>query len=129
MELPDKAQAVIDDPNFAYLATLNDDGSPHVSTMWIEREGNGRVSVNTAERRVKWHNMRRDPRVSIAIHDLDTPYENITLLGRVLELTTDGADDQIDRLAGKYLGLDEYPYRSPTETRVRVVIDVESVAM
>ena len=120
--LSDQLKGALDGANFAHLATLNGDGAPHVSAMWVERDGD-LIRFNTAQGRRKWHNVRRDPRVSISIFPSEQPYQNFTILGRVVEITTDGADEMIDRLAGVYLGAEKYPYRTPDEVRVTLVVE------
>lgn len=126
MQLPAALRTMLDGPNFAHVATVMPDGSPQVSTVWVERDGD-RISFNTAEGRVKTENIKRDDRVALSIYEQDNPYVAAAIQGRVVEMTHDGADDQIDRLAAKYLGVDAYPWKSPDETRVRIVVDVESV--
>lgn len=109
---------------FAQLATLMPDGTPHVSPVWFEYDGKN-ILVNSAKGRVKDKNVRRDPRVGLDIVDPDNPYRHLSIRGRVVEITENGADDQIDKLAKKYLGQDKYPYRTPTEVRVKYVIEAE----
>jgi hypothetical protein len=69
--------------------------------------------------------MRRDPRVTLSIQDPDNPYRHLQVLGRVVEITEEGADAHIDSLAKKYLGVDKYPYRQPGEMRVIYKIQPE----
>ncbi|MGH3114050.1 MAG: PPOX class F420-dependent oxidoreductase, partial [Gaiellaceae bacterium] len=102
-------------------ATLMPDGAPHVSTIWIDVDGDD-VVFNTSEGRVKTANIARDPRVSISVFDQDDPYEQVVIHGTVVDVTREGADEHIDRMARKYLGLDAYPWREPGERRVIVRI-------
>ncbi len=125
--LPDELKDILDGPNFASLATINKDGGPHNSTMWVERDGD-QVVFNTVVGRVKWRNMTRDPRVSVTTYSGDNPYAQFTLTGRVVRMTEDGAEDGIDRLAGKYLGVERYEWRQPNQVRVRVLVEVDRVA-
>lgn len=81
--------------------------------------------VNSAQGRQKDRNMRRDPRVALAILDPENPYRFLEIRGRVVEITEKGADEHIDRLAKKYLKLDKYPYRQPGEVRVLYRIQPE----
>lgn len=118
---------LFDEPNFAHIATLMPDGSPQVSPVWVELDG-VRIIVNTAEGRTKTRNVRRNPRVAVSITDRNNPYSHAAVRGRVVEITHDGADDGIDRLAKKYLGQDKYPFRQPDEQRVTLVIEPEHVA-
>jgi PPOX class probable F420-dependent enzyme len=103
--------------NFAFLGTVNKDGSPQVTPTWIdiiekEKEGEDHeqiILINTAKDRIKQKNISVDPRVSISIVDEDNPYSMITVKGRVIEQTTKGADEHIDKLAKRYLNADKYP--------------------
>jgi len=127
MELPDELKAMLDGPNFATLVTLMPDGSPQASTMWVDRQGD-RIRFNTAEGRAKPRNMDRDPRVAVSIFALDDPYQAFSIRGRVVEKRFEGADDHIDALAGKYLGVDEYPYRVAGQVRIIYLVEADRVA-
>lgn len=126
IELSAKVKKLLEEPNFAHLATLMPDGSPQVSPVWVALEGD-RIVVNTAEGRAKARNMRRDPRVAISITDRNNPYESACIRGRVVAEAHDGADESIDRLAKKYLGQEKYPFRQPGERRVMFFIEPEHV--
>ena len=115
------------EPNFAHLATIMPDGSPQVTPVWVDLEGD-RVLVNTAEGRSKPRNVRRDPRVAISIVKQDNPYSSAFIRGRVVEMRREGAAELIDKLAKKYLGQDKYPWRQPGEQRVIMVIEPEHVS-
>jgi len=125
--LPDRIREVIDTPVFAHVATIGADGHPQNTVMWIDRDGD-LLLLNTAEGRAKWRNIEADPRVGISFSPLDEPYLNFSIKGRVVEMRTIDGDEVIDRLARKYLDVDEYPYRSAGEVRVTMVVEVESVA-
>jgi PPOX class probable F420-dependent enzyme len=125
-EIPAEARHLFEGKNFAHVATVNPDGSPQVSPVWIGIDGDT-VTFNTAEGRVKPKNLRNDPRIAISIAGEENPYENILVQGRVVEITQDGADEDIDALAKRYLGVDEYPYRQPGEVRVIVKVEPEQV--
>ena len=111
----------------ANLVTLMPDGSPQVTPMWFEHDG-VHIIMNSARGKVKDRNMRRDPRVAVLIADPDNPYHYVQIRGRVAEISEEGADDSIDRLAKKYLGLDEYPDRKQDEVRVMYKIAPERVS-
>ena len=121
-KLPEAAMKMIEAKNFAHIATLMPDGAPHVSPVWIDHE-NDEVIVNTAEGRVKLRNIRRDPRVAISIIEQENPYHAILIQGRVVNITNEGADTHIDKMAKKYLGVDRYPYRTAGEKRFVLRID------
>jgi PPOX class probable F420-dependent enzyme len=124
--IPDKYRDLFSKRAFASLATLMPDGSAQVTPVWVDLDGD-LVVVNTAKARQKDKNMRRDPRVAVAIIDPDNPYRYLEIRGRVAEITEDGADAHIDKMAKKYLGVDKYPYRQPSETRVVFKIRPERV--
>ena len=125
--LSERDRRIIDAPNFASVATLMPDGSPQVSTIWIDRDGDD-ILFNTAEGRVKTENLRRDGRVAISVFDQGDHDEQVIVRGRVVDLTTDGADAHIDFLAEKYLGAETYPFRDPSEQRVIVRVRPEHVS-
>jgi len=115
------AVRLIEGKNFANLGTLMPDGSPQVTPVWVDRE-NDLVLVNTAEGRVKLKNVTRDPRVAISIFEQDDPYNKALIRGTVVEITKDGAEDHIDKMAMKYRGLAKYPWRQPGISRVLIKI-------
>lgn len=119
--------------NFAFLGTLNKDGSPQVTPTWVDIEEKNEegheemILVNTAIDRQKQKNVSRDPRISISIVDEDNPYSMITIKGRVVEQTTKGADEHIDKLAKKYLNTERYPAHSPNVKRIILKIKPEKI--
>ncbi|HEY4816326.1 MAG TPA: PPOX class F420-dependent oxidoreductase [Candidatus Acidoferrum sp.] len=117
-QLPDKyADLLSNKKAFANLGTLNSDGSPQVTPVWVDYDGKY-VRVNSARGRRKDKNIARDPRVSLSIQDPENPYRYLEIRGKVVEATEKGADDHINSLAKKYLGKDVYPFRQPGEKRV-----------
>jgi PPOX class probable F420-dependent enzyme len=109
--------------NYAVLTTLRADGSPHNTVIWVDDDGST-ISFNTAVGRAKHRHVERDPRVAITI--VKEPYKWITVTGRAT-LTTDGADEQIDRLAKKYLGEEKYPWRAEGEVRIGATIAIDKI--
>jgi PPOX class probable F420-dependent enzyme len=125
-KLPEKLTAILQQPVFAHLCTLMPDGSPQASPVWIDVEGDT-IIVNTAKGRVKDANMRRDPRVAISVSPTDNPYVQFSIRGKVVQITTEGADAHIDKMAKKYMGKDSYPFRQPGEVRVIYKIEAEKI--
>ena len=121
----DKAKTFLEQPFVGTVTTLRPDGSPHSTIVWVDVDENG-PSFNTASGRAKPRHLERDPRVSLLVVDPEDSYKWLAVSGRA-ELTTEGADDQIDKLAKKYLGQDEYPWRKPEEQRLRVRIQPERI--
>src|SRR5579884_537351 len=84
--IPEKYRDLFTKRAFASLGTIMTDGSPQVTPVWVDLEGD-QVIVNTAKGRQKDKNMRRDPRVALAIIDPDNPYRYLEVRGRVSEIT------------------------------------------
>jgi hypothetical protein len=125
--IPDNYKDILQKKAFANLATVMPDGSPQVTPVWFDFDGS-HIRVNSARGRIKDRNMRRSPRVALAILDPENPYRHLAIQGRVVDVTEQGADAHIDALAKKYLGQDRYPYRRPGEVRVIYKIQPERVA-
>ena len=121
--LPDTATRLLDGRNFAHLATIMSDGSPHCAPVWVGREGD-RIIICTDEDSVKGRNTRRDPRVAVSIVDMDDPYSEAQLRGRVTERRRDSDFKYIDAVSRKYVGK-PWPYRE--ETPVALVIEIDKV--
>jgi PPOX class probable F420-dependent enzyme len=115
--IPDNFSDLSQKKTFAQLATIMGDGSPQVTPVWWEYDGK-HVVINSAKGRTKDLNMRRNPNVALSIQDPENPYRHLSLRGKVVEITENGADAHIDKLAKKYIGKDVYPNRRPGEVRV-----------
>ena len=116
-------RALLDEPNFAHLATLMPDGSPQSAPVWVGVEGD-HVLVATGEGSLKAKNTRRDPRVSLSVVAMDNPYREAQLRGRVVERRPDAKFEVMDRISRKYIGK-EFPMRTNPEQRVVLVIEVQ----
>ncbi len=125
--IPEKFLPVLEQKKaLAQLATLMPDGSPQVTPVWFQFK-DAKFIVNTARGRMKDRNMTRDGRVALNIVDPDNPYSHLSVRGKVVRATEQGADDNIDALAKKYLDVDKYPFRKPGE--VRVIYEIEPTAV
>jgi PPOX class probable F420-dependent enzyme len=113
-------------PSFANLATLNTDGSPQVTPVWVDFDGT-HVIINTAKGRMKAKNLEREPRVAISVSDPANPYRYLGIQGHVVEMTEAGGDAHIDKMAKKYMGKDVYTDRTPGERRLIVKIVPDKV--
>jgi PPOX class probable F420-dependent enzyme len=118
--LTDKARTFLQQPYVGEVTTIRPDGSPHTTVVWVDVDTD-EVLFNTAVGRAKERYLRKDPRVSLIVVDPEDPYRWVSVTGTA-ELDTEGADEEIDRLSKKYLGKDEYPWRSPDEQRINVRI-------
>lgn len=124
-KLTERHREFLANPFVGTATTLRSDGSPHNTVVWIDVEDDV-VLFNTAEGRAKPKNLRRDPRVAITVVDPQNPFRWISVTGRA-ELTHEGADAQIDKLAKKYIDKDVYPWHNPEEQRVKVRISPEKI--
>ena len=125
-ELTESQREFLRNPFVGTVTDLRPDGSPHTTVVWVEVDGDGGVSFNTAHGRAKPRYIANDGRVSLMVVDPGDPYRWLSVSGRAT-LVDEGADDQIDRLAQKYIGADTYPFRAPGERRVTVRIAVEKI--
>ncbi|GAA4932992.1 PPOX class F420-dependent oxidoreductase [Actinoplanes utahensis] len=113
--LPDVARKLIDNPTYAVLTTINEDGSPQSTVIWVKRDGDD-VLFSTTRGRVKTRNMEREPRVSICGYDPAQPYSYFTVQGTVA--LSDDPDDLISELSFKYAN---EPWTADAPGTVRVV--------
>jgi PPOX class probable F420-dependent enzyme len=120
--IPAGFRDLFDKKALAHLATLMPSGAPQSTPVWVDLH-DGFVRVNSAKGRLKDKNMRRDPHVALSIQDPDNLYRYLEIRGRVVEITEKGADEHIDALAKKYMGVDKYPLRKPGEQRVIYTIE------
>jgi PPOX class probable F420-dependent enzyme len=123
--LNDDAKRLFKRPIHAWATTLYPDGSPHSTIVWVDVDGDD-VIFNTAIGRAKERHIRRDPRVSISVLDPDDAHHLVSVTGTA-QLDVASGDPVIDALAKKYLGVDSYPYRTPTEQRITVRVTPDKV--
>jgi PPOX class probable F420-dependent enzyme len=121
-ELSDKAKRLLKGKNFAFVATVNKDGTPQLTPTWVDTDGEN-VLVNTALGRQKAKNVARDPRLTVGVFDLANPYDYVSISGKVVkQVTGKDADDHIDKLSMKYTGTPKYKRMNPNEKRLILVI-------
>jgi PPOX class probable F420-dependent enzyme len=123
--LTDKARTFLQQPFVGEVTTLRPDGSPHTTVVWVDVDTD-EVIFNTAVGRAKERYLRKDPRVSLIVVDPEDANRWVSVSGTA-ELDTNGADEEIDKLARKYLGADSYPWRTPEEQRINVRIHPQRV--
>ena len=122
MTLPDELLALLRAPSTCYIATLMKDGSPQLTQVWVDTDGE-HVVINTVDSHVKAHNLRRDPRVAVVVSDPEHPRRFFQIRGRAT-LSYDGATEHIERLSQKYTG-GPYPWYGGRD-QVRVIVTVEA---
>ena len=125
-QLEGRARELIAAPNFATISTLRKDGTVHSAVVWADVE-DGRIALNSSEGRAWPANVRRDPRITLTVPNQENPYEYVYIRGTVVEDTTDGADEHIDKLAKKYMDVDEYPFRQEGEQRLIIKVSPDKI--
>ncbi|MFG2848278.1 PPOX class F420-dependent oxidoreductase [Kitasatospora sp. NPDC048296] len=125
VELSDKAKALIDGKNFAVVSTIQPDGSPQSSVVWVKRDGDD-ILFSTVEGRRKHLNLAKDARVSLVINPPESPYEYLEARGSVT-MTTEGGRELINELAAKYRGVDTYTWDGPDDVRVVIRLSPRKV--
>ena len=127
MKLPDDLVALLEQRALCYLATTMPAGSPQLTQTWVDTDGE-HVVINSVLTHQKVRNIQRDPRVAVALSDPANPGFFYQVRGRVLEVTTDGAVDHIEKLSQKYTG-GPYPwYGGRDQTRVILVIEADHIS-
>src|SRR6266699_182734 len=123
VNIPQSLRTMLEDKAYGHVVTFNAQGNPELTMVWMDVDGD-EVLFNTAEGRRKVDNIRRDPRVIVSVQDRNNPqaYAVFHGKGRIVEA---GADEHIDKLAKRFLGVDKYPYRQPTEKRLIVRVKVD----
>jgi PPOX class probable F420-dependent enzyme len=110
--------------NLAFVCTLSKDGSPHITPMWADMEDDV-ILINTFENSAKSKNTKKDRRIAISVVESNNPYNMVSIKGRVIDQTTEGADEHLKKLAKRYLGIGKYYYREPNRKRVILKIKPE----
>lgn len=120
--IPDEFHDLFEKKTFAHVATLTDDGLPHVTPVWIDYDADeGYLLVNTERHRQKARNAERNSGVGVSMTDPDDPYRYLSVIGEIDEVTTEGAREHIDELTQRYMEVDEYP--NPIESE-RVLLRI-----
>ena len=123
--LPQSVKKLLTDKAYGHVITSNGEGKPQVTMVWMDVDGD-EVLFNTAEGRRKAQNLRRDPRIIVSVQSHSDPQAYAVFHGKA-RLTETGADENIDKLAKRFMGVDKYPFRQPGEKRVLVRISVDRI--
>jgi PPOX class probable F420-dependent enzyme len=126
MTLPDELLALLRAPSTCYIATLMKDGSPQLTQVWVDTDGE-HVVINTVDSHIKAHNLRRDPRVAVTVSSLEHPSRYFQIRGRAT-LNYDGAAEHIERLSHKYTGHPYSWYGGRDQVRVIVTVTADRVS-
>ena len=119
--MSDSVKPWFDAPEFATIATMLPDGQPHLSVVWVERDGD-ELLVSTVKGRRKHLNIAKNPKVTLLVYPKETPYSYVEVRGTAT-MTEEGGRELIDRAAKAYMDLDRYPMDDGTDN-VRVVVRI-----
>jgi PPOX class probable F420-dependent enzyme len=125
MPLSEKQAKLFTDRNHGWAITLRPDGTPHATVVWVDYDGEN-VVFNTAKPRAKWRHLLRDGRATVSVMDPENAFNYVSVTGPA-EVTEEGANEHIDRMAQKYTGQERYPWHRDEETRVVVRVKPERV--
>jgi PPOX class probable F420-dependent enzyme len=120
--LPEALLELLGRPSTCYVATTMANGSPQLTQTWVDTDGE-HVLINSVQSFLKVRNVERDPRVAVAVSDPDEPRRYFQVRGRVVDVTTEGGAEHIEKLSQKYLGM-PYPWFGGRD-QVRVIISIE----
>jgi PPOX class probable F420-dependent enzyme len=124
--IPESHKILFEKPIVGNLATILPGGLIQVNPVWVYYDGT-HVCFNSAEGRQKDKNIKKNKTATVLLVDPENPFFWLEVRGHVVEITYEGADAQMDVLAKKYLGVDTYPFRNPSEVRVIYKIAPERV--
>ncbi|MCG3215434.1 MAG: TIGR03618 family F420-dependent PPOX class oxidoreductase [Candidatus Heimdallarchaeota archaeon] len=125
MSIPESIQDLLLGKNFAHVATINPDGSPQVTPVWIDYDkAKNEILMNTAKGRKKTRNMFKGAKVAISIQDQNNPYRYLGIQGEIIDLTETGAKEHINKLSMKYMERAIYPL---SEGEIRILIKIKPI--
>lgn len=112
--------------NLAYVGTLSKDGSPHITPVWAEMVED-LILINTFEESAKVRHILKDKRIALSIVEQNNPFQMVSIKGKIVEQTSEGADEHLKKLAKRYLGIGKYYYRKPNHKRVILKMKPEKI--
>jgi PPOX class probable F420-dependent enzyme len=122
--IPDDKRDLLERPVLAHVATIGPDGEPQNNPVWFDWDGE-LLQFSQTTGRQKYRNLQRNPGVSLSIVDPENPYRYLEIRGRLERIDPDPERAFINKMAKKYLGVDEYPWHMPTDERVVMVVRPE----
>ena len=126
MDLSDRFLDLMRGRNPCFITTLMPDGSPQTTQTWVDTDGE-HVVINTVQTHQKMRNIRRDPRVSVAICDAADPSRYFAIRGHVTNITTEGGAEHIELLAQRYTGGPYHWYGGRDQVRVILTITADKI--
>ena len=112
----------IEPEDYVTITAASKDGSPHVTPVWAEMVDDF-ILINTFETSAKNKHITNDKRIAVSVVEQNNPFNMVSIKGKVIEQTTEGADEHLKGLAKKYLGIGKYYYRKPNHKRITIRSD------
>jgi PPOX class probable F420-dependent enzyme len=125
-DLPDELLRLCRTASPCFVSTLMPDGSPQLTETWVDTDGSHMV-LNIVEGSQKAKNLRRDPRIAVAVADPESPAHYLAVRGRVVDITTEGAVEHIEELSQRYTGGPYAWYGGRQQVRLKVTIEAGSI--
>ncbi|MGI8309568.1 PPOX class F420-dependent oxidoreductase [Saccharopolyspora hattusasensis] len=122
--IPQDRQDILNKRAFGHVATIGPHGEPQSSPVWIDWDGQY-LKFSQTKTRQKYRNLKREPRISVSVHDPDEPYRYVEVRGKVTKIEDDPGNAFLNKMAKKYLDENEYPWPQPGEERVVVYVEPE----
>jgi hypothetical protein len=122
--IPEKFRDLLETTALVHVATIGPKGEPQNNPVWFDWDGR-HILISQTKTRQKYRNIQREPRIACSIVDPNNPYRYLEVRGKVVRVDDDPDKAFINKMAKKYLGLDEYPYNQPTDERIILVIEPE----
>ncbi|HEU5373919.1 MAG TPA: PPOX class F420-dependent oxidoreductase [Ktedonobacteraceae bacterium] len=126
IELSATIQQFLQERVLCFFATIMPDGSPQMTQTWVDTDGQY-VLINTVEGHQKHRNVQRDPRVMVSVVDPIHQERAVSIRGRVVEITNEGADVHFKHLIERNLGPEEYRYGRPGQVRILLKVAPEKI--
>lgn len=122
--IPQDREDILNKRAFGHVATIGPHGEPQSNPVWIDWDGQY-LKFSQTKARQKYRNLKREPRISVSVHDPDEPYRYVEVRGKVAKIEDDPDNTFINKMAKKYLDENEYPWSQPGEQRVVVYVEPE----
>jgi PPOX class probable F420-dependent enzyme len=126
VNLPEGLISLLRQPSLCFVTTLMPDGAPQMTETWVDTDGE-HVIINTVQTHLKTKNIARDPRVAVAVADPADTSQYYAIRGRVINVTTDGGVEHIEKLAQRYTGAPYAWYGGRDQVRIILTIVADHI--
>ena len=128
LEISAELQQLLRERTICFFATIMPDGSPQMTQTWVDTDGQY-ILINTVEGHQKLRNVQRDPRVTLSLINPSNLNRAVTVRGRVVEITSEGAAEHFKGLVQRYMGGEEYRFGQPGQVRILLKVAPEKIRL